>query len=257
METICGENGIVDGCQLLHSAYTMKSMMFIREENLKEALEILEDTYEKQSRKLKGCRAHPFLEQCLSQMGLLQKVTQQYLKAEESYKNLIKIKEQYYGEHSESLLITLKNLGSVQLQAEKPVEAAASLERGVKVANALIESGKAKDKNALKTHATETIFLLQSIYDKESPEGGKLDFSKLSMHEEVLKKVQGGEKTSQFAYFQFLKAKKLMMSGASAEETNLTIKKAIEIQEEIEATNQKKSPQLGRYYYFLGTTYKG
>ena len=46
METICGENGIIDGCQLLHSAYTMKSMTLIRQEKLREALAILEETYE-------------------------------------------------------------------------------------------------------------------------------------------------------------------------------------------------------------------
>lgn len=46
-------------------------------------------------------------------MGLLQKVTQKYEEAEESYKNLVSIKEQYYGETSESLVISLKNLGAV------------------------------------------------------------------------------------------------------------------------------------------------
>jgi hypothetical protein len=30
METICAENGIIDGCQLLHAAYTMKSMTLLR-----------------------------------------------------------------------------------------------------------------------------------------------------------------------------------------------------------------------------------
>jgi len=62
METICGENGIVDGCQLLHSAYTMKSMGLIREEKIREALVILEETFENQVRKLKGNKHHPFLE---------------------------------------------------------------------------------------------------------------------------------------------------------------------------------------------------
>lgn len=45
MELICGENGIVDGCQLLHSAYTMKSMTLIKEEKIREALTLLEDTF--------------------------------------------------------------------------------------------------------------------------------------------------------------------------------------------------------------------
>jgi len=56
-------------------------------------------------------------------MGLLQKVTQQTAAAEESYTNLVFIKELYYGELSESLVITLKNLGAVQTQQNKLVEA--------------------------------------------------------------------------------------------------------------------------------------
>lgn len=71
METICAENGIIDGCQLLHAAYTLKSMTLLRKEKIREALAILEETYEKQVKKLKGEEAHPFLEQCISQMGLL------------------------------------------------------------------------------------------------------------------------------------------------------------------------------------------
>ena len=62
MENICGENGIVNGCQLLHSAYTMKSMMLIRQEKIKEALALLEETLTNQLSKLKGNRDHPFLE---------------------------------------------------------------------------------------------------------------------------------------------------------------------------------------------------
>lgn len=62
MEQICGENGIVDGCQLLHSAYTMKSMTLIKEEKIREALTLLEETYESQVKKLRGCKTHPFLE---------------------------------------------------------------------------------------------------------------------------------------------------------------------------------------------------
>ena len=46
MEQACGENGVIDGCQLLHSAYTMKSMSLIREEKIQDALQILEETFE-------------------------------------------------------------------------------------------------------------------------------------------------------------------------------------------------------------------
>lgn len=62
MEMICLEHGIVDGTQLLHSAYTMKSIMYIREEKIAEALEVLETTYQNQVKKLKNEPAHPFLE---------------------------------------------------------------------------------------------------------------------------------------------------------------------------------------------------
>jgi cell division protein FtsX len=71
---ICLENGIADSTQLLHSAKTMKSIIAIRDENVKEALEILEDSYNKQVLKLKNERAHPFLEQSIGQLGLLYKV---------------------------------------------------------------------------------------------------------------------------------------------------------------------------------------
>lgn len=46
MEEICKENDIPEGTYLLHSAYTMKSITLIREDKIKEALELLEKTYE-------------------------------------------------------------------------------------------------------------------------------------------------------------------------------------------------------------------
>jgi hypothetical protein len=55
----------------------------------------------------------------------------------------------------------------------------------------------------------------------------------------------------------FLKAKRLMMGGGSMDETLTAINKAIEIQEDIESANTKKSAQLGRYLYFQGTVYHG
>ena len=47
MEDICAENGIADGCQLLHSAYTMKIMGMITPTKFKEALELVQDVYPK------------------------------------------------------------------------------------------------------------------------------------------------------------------------------------------------------------------
>ena len=60
-------------------------------------------------------------------MGLLQKVTQQYDKAEESYSHLLNIKELYYGETSPSIVVALKNLGAVQTSAGKQQEAMVNL----------------------------------------------------------------------------------------------------------------------------------
>lgn len=64
-------------------------------------------------KKLKNCPTHPFLEQTVSQRAQLLKIQQRIEEAEECYKLLVKIKELYYGEYSESLITALKNLGSV------------------------------------------------------------------------------------------------------------------------------------------------
>jgi hypothetical protein len=45
MEDICAENGVVDGCQLLHSAKTMKIMSLMKPETLKEAFAITEEKF--------------------------------------------------------------------------------------------------------------------------------------------------------------------------------------------------------------------
>lgn len=97
----------------MHTAQTMKSMMQIREEKLEQAQDTLEQSYEKQVKVFKNDRAHPFLEHSLSQLALLYKVNKHFEKAEEMYGNLIKIKELYYGEESESMLTPVKNLAMV------------------------------------------------------------------------------------------------------------------------------------------------
>lgn len=43
---ILGENGIFNSIQLLHSANTIKSLVYIREEKLNEARTLLEESYE-------------------------------------------------------------------------------------------------------------------------------------------------------------------------------------------------------------------
>ena len=66
-------------------------------------------------------------------------------KSEEMYKTLVEIKRKYYGESSESLMVTLKNLGGVQIMMGKYEEAIASLEESIKVINRIIDGNKAKD----------------------------------------------------------------------------------------------------------------
>jgi hypothetical protein len=44
----------------------MKSMVYIRKEDIKGAMEILEESYESQVKALKGNRAHPFLEHSMN-----------------------------------------------------------------------------------------------------------------------------------------------------------------------------------------------
>ena len=76
---------------------------------------------------------------------MLYKVTGKEDKSEEMYKTLVEIKRKYYGESSESLMVTLKNLGGVQIMMGKYEEAIASLEESIKVINRIIDGNKAKD----------------------------------------------------------------------------------------------------------------
>lgn len=46
-------------------------------------------------------------------MAMLYKVTGKEEQSEKMYKNLVEVKKKYYGEASESLMVTLKNLGGV------------------------------------------------------------------------------------------------------------------------------------------------
>lgn len=78
-------------------------------------------------------------------MAMLYKVTGKEDKSEEMYKTLVEIKRKYYGESSESLMVTLKNLGGVQIMMGKYEEAIASLEESIKVINRIIDGNKAKD----------------------------------------------------------------------------------------------------------------
>ena len=94
---------------------------------------------------MKNCATHPFLEQTINQIAMLYKVTGKEDKSEEMYKTLVEIKRKYYGEASESLMVTLKNLGGVQIMTGKYEEAIISLEESIKVINRIIDGNKAKD----------------------------------------------------------------------------------------------------------------
>lgn len=129
----------------------------------------------------------------------------------------------------------------------------ATLDRAITVAKRILDAKKVKDKALFKQHVSEIIFLLQTVNEQTASDS--FDYEKVAIQEDILRKVQGGEKTAQFSYFLFLKAKRMMMSGVAPEETLEAINKALDIQEELEKASPKQSAQLGRYYYFQGTVY--
>jgi len=101
-------------------------------------------------KQLDGEKAHPFLEQCLTMMGLLQKVTKNTAAAEESYRNLVQITESYYGGSSENLMVSLKNLATVLAQQDKNEDAQRTLERALSVGKAALDANKIRGKAAFK-----------------------------------------------------------------------------------------------------------
>jgi tetratricopeptide (TPR) repeat protein len=123
----------------------MKTMTLMKPDSFQKALERLEELFPKQLATLKNNETHPFLEQTINQMAMLYKVTGKEEESEKMYKTLVQIKLKYYGEASESLMVTLKNLGGVQIMMGKPEEAIASLEKSLNVINKIIDDKKAKD----------------------------------------------------------------------------------------------------------------
>ena len=122
-------------------------MTLIRPETFNVALNRLEELFPKQLATLKNCQTHPFLEQTINQMATLYKVTGKEEQSEQMYKTLVEIKRKYYGEASESLMVTLKNLGGVQIMMGKPDEAIATLEEAIQVIHRIIDGNKSKDIN--------------------------------------------------------------------------------------------------------------
>lgn len=109
----------------------MKIMTLMTLQTAKDAFEITEEIYPQQLKKLKNSKTHPFLEQTVSQRAQLFKIMQRIEESEECYKLLVRIKELYYGDYSESLITALKNLGAVQYMANKVEESIASLEKAL------------------------------------------------------------------------------------------------------------------------------
>jgi hypothetical protein len=187
---------------------------------------------------------------------MLQKVTHRPELAEESYIQLTEIKEKYYGDASESLMITLKNLGGVQTMQDKYIEAQESLERAVNVINNIVDQNKIKDEKIFKQHATEVIIILMSIQEKVCLKTG-INYDKLSWYERTLAKINGTDKSPQIAQFLMLKAKTMQGLAADASLVLNTITRAVEMQEELEQDKPAKSVHLGRYLYFMGTVHLG
>ena len=66
MERICAENGVGNGSLLLLSAFTLKSIVLIRQEKLNDAKDLLQKTYDAYLAELNNDKLHPFLEQTLN-----------------------------------------------------------------------------------------------------------------------------------------------------------------------------------------------
>lgn len=155
-------------------------------------MERLEALFPKQLATLKNCETHPFLEQTINQMATLYKVTGKEAESERMYSNLVKIKKKYYGEASESLMVTLKNLGGVQIMSGKYQEAIETLEEAIQVIHRIIDGNRAKDPQAFRTHATEIVILLMTIQERQP--GYPIDFSRVNRYEDTLVKIHGNDK---------------------------------------------------------------
>ena len=164
------------------------------------------------------------------------KITKSYAESEEAYKSFVILKANYYGEESESLIFALKNLAVVQSLLKKVPEAIQNSERAVVIINKLLDSGKMTDKIEFKKLAMEVIFMLISVYEgSKKLNSDSFTQEKSDEYERTFKRLVDGENTPQFAYFQFLKARQMMLNLEPNQELSLqAVQKAIDIQSEIE-----------------------
>lgn len=164
----------------------------------------------------------------MNQLGMIYKVSQEFEKAEDMYTNLVKIRQAYYGKESENQILPLKNLGQIQALNQKSTESIQTFETATKLAEKILDSGKAKDKIALKTSLGEIVGNLYYIFETSK------DYHKAL---EAAKKYSGiqrelhGEKSTQHAQSLFFISKMYFMIPESEKQDIIdTIQKAIDIE---------------------------
>ncbi|CDW78939.1 kinesin light chain-like protein [Stylonychia lemnae] len=253
-EHIFGIRGLAAGTQLLHSVRTVQSLILIKSEKLKDAMDLLEQSYESQVKVLKNNRAHPFLEHSISQLALLFRVNKKFNEAEEMYLNQIKIKELYYGSNSEQLIIPLRNLGQTYIYQENDEQAKEVLQRAVNIGREAIKRDS-KLKTKIGDQVMEIYSLFYSIFEekKQYDQVRFISTDLLDFTEEVF-----GEKSLQYSQAAFNRARVIMMEeGGDMNESKRYILKAVEIEEHLQENKTAKSVVLGRYLYCAGTIFSG
>jgi hypothetical protein len=83
------------------------------------------------------------------------------------YGYLIKIKELYYGEESESMLNPLKNLAMTQALNSKFQESKETYDRAIRIGKKVLAENKTKDKKALAANLIEIYTQVYAIYESE------------------------------------------------------------------------------------------
>jgi hypothetical protein len=64
-------------------------------------------------------------------------------------------------------MVTMKNLGGVQIMSNKYQEAIETLEADLDVINKIVDGNRAKDLQSFRQHATEVVVLLMTIQERQ------------------------------------------------------------------------------------------
>mmetsp|Transcript_40085 Transcript_40085/g.38605 ORF Transcript_40085/g.38605 Transcript_40085/m.38605 type:complete len:241 (-) Transcript_40085:39-761(-) len=160
---------------------------------------------------------------------------------------------------TETLILPLKNLGQVQFLNKMHSEAIETLCRSVQIAYKALEGEFSKEqKNSFRTHLSEMLYTLYSLYDSTKSYERALQVS--LQHNDIAKQLHG-EKSSQYCYSLFLKAKILTLKNGSStlqmKEPLEILSQAIQIEEELQEKKDVKSALLGRMYYMIATLHIG